>query len=164
MEVRIGFGSDHLGFGLKEHLLQWCLGRGVPVCDFGAYSDAPVDYPDIALRVGEAVREGSIDRAVLVCGTGLGMAIAANKVPGVYAAPVWNVETARRARTSNNAQVITLGALIVDADLACTLVDAWLAAEFQGGRSARKVAKIAAAEQRYGYGSVVNLRLEAQPC
>ena len=154
--MRIGLGSDHLGFALKEHLRQHCSDRGLALSDFGAYSEAPVDYPDIALPVAEAVRGGSIDRAILVCGTGLGMSIAANKVPGVYAAPVCDVQTARRARRSNNAQIITLGAQIIDLDTACAIVDAWLEAEFKGGASARKVAKIAAIERRQWHDAVVS--------
>jgi len=162
--VRIGLGSDHVGFLLKERVRTHCGTRGIPVSDFGAYSETPTDYPDIAVVVGEAVRQGAVDRAVLVCGTGLGMAIAASKLPGVYAAPVCDVETARSARASNNTQIITLGARNVPADLACAIVDAWLHTEFRGGRSARKVAKIAAIERRYLQGTQVDWQSRSWAC
>jgi ribose 5-phosphate isomerase B len=146
--MRIGLGSDHLGFRLKEHLRRHLALRGHDVHDFGVFSEEPADYPDIAFAVADAVRRGAIERGILVCGTGLGMAIAANKVPGIFAAPVTDLATARLARESNDAQIITLGANIVGADLARELVLTWLAAEFRGGASGRKVAKIRALEQR----------------
>lgn len=145
----IGLGSDHLGFDLKQRLQAFLTERGESVHDFGAFSSAPVDYPDVAVSVAGAVRAGRVERGILVCGTGLGMAIAANKMPGIFAAPAADAETARRARRSNNAQIITLGADVVGTDTACAMVDAWLSAEFKGGDSARKVGKIRALEQRY---------------
>jgi ribose 5-phosphate isomerase B len=144
----IGLGSDHNGLALKQRLAAHLAARGYEVQDFGTFSEEPVDYPDLAAAVAGAVRAGRVERAVLVCGTGLGMAIAANKVPGIFAAPVTDVYTARRARESNDAQIITLGADIVGHGLACAIVDAWLAAAFAGGASARKVAKVRALERR----------------
>lgn len=144
----IGLGSDHHGLALKERLRQFLLERGERVRDFGPSSTEPVDYPDIAAAVAEAVPSGLISRGVLVCRTGLGMAIAACKVPGVFAVPVTDVHTARCARQSNDAQIITLGADIVGGNLACAIVAAWLAAEFRGGDSARKLGKIRALEER----------------
>lgn len=145
----IGLGSDHLGSALKEHLRSFLTERGEEVYDFGTFSDEPIDYPDIAVAEAEAVRFGLLERGILVCGTGLGMAIAANKVPGIFAAPVTDLHTARKARESNNAQIITLGAQVVDSERACRIVEAWLTAEFLGGRSARKVSKILALEECY---------------
>jgi ribose 5-phosphate isomerase B len=147
--MMIGLGSDHLGFALKEQLVSFLTQRSEKVHDFGTFSDEPTDYPDVAVAVAEAVQAGLMERGILVCGTGLGMAIAANKVPGILAAPVTDPYTAQKARESNNAQIITLGANIVGRDLACRIVEAWLKAEFRGGPSARKVGKILALEQRY---------------
>jgi ribose 5-phosphate isomerase B len=117
--------------------------------DFGVDEVEVVDYPDIGGTLAEAVRAGEFDRGVLICGTGAGMAIVANKVPGVRAVCVADPHTAERARASNNAQIMTLGSQIVAPTLAMRLVDIWLASEFQGGRSAPKVAKIDALERKY---------------
>lgn len=144
----IGTGSDHFGFELKESIREFLERRGETVHDFGAYSRDPVDYPDTGARVARAVQAGLIDRGVLVCGTGLGMAIVANKVPGVFAAPVTSIELARAARQSNNTHIIALGARVVTPEQACSIVEAWLATPFRGGRSAHKVAKIRAMERR----------------
>ena len=106
----IGLGADHNGYVLKERIRDFLEVSGHPVRDFGAYTGEPVDYPLIAARVAEAVAAGVVERAVLVCGTGLGMAIAANKVPGVFAVTVGDTYTARLARESNDANVLALGA------------------------------------------------------
>ncbi|MBM3501153.1 MAG: RpiB/LacA/LacB family sugar-phosphate isomerase [Armatimonadetes bacterium] len=145
----LAIGSDHRGFALKTRLRQWLQRRWGDVCDLGAFSTAPVDYPDVAIPAAEVVRDHLVDGAILICGTGLGMAIAANKVPGVFAATVTDVATARAARRSNNAQILCLGAESVSFDLAAEIVEAWLTTEFQGGDSLRKLAKIRAAERRY---------------
>jgi len=160
----IGLGSDHLGFALKEQLRSFLTERGEEVYDFGTFSDEPVDYPDIAVAVAEAVRAGLIERGILVCGTGLGMAIAANKVPGIFAAPVTNLHTARKARESNNAQIITLGAQVLPPERAGRIVEAWLTAQFRGGRSAGKVGKILALEERYRQERVTVLAAGGYSC
>lgn len=157
--MRIGLGSDNLGFHLKEQLRSNLADRGDTVFDYGAFSEEPIDYPDIAVRVAEAVLAGIVDRGILVCGTGLGMAITANKVPGIFAASVTDVNTARLARERNAVQIITLGANILGCEAATTIVDAWLSAEFQGGQSTRKVAKIRELEGRYHLQGVPNLVL-----
>jgi ribose 5-phosphate isomerase B len=159
-----GLGSDHHGFALKRQLLRFLAARGEEVWDFGSYTEEPVDYPDVATIVAEAVRCGLIERGVLVCATGLGMAIVANKVPGVRAAPVVDLLTARLARESNDAQVITLGQEIVGADLACELVAAWLEAEFRGGGSARKVEKIRLLEERVQHGPALQVAGGGRAC
>lgn len=140
--LTLAIGSDHLGIELKQELSERVGELGYAVTDFGCAAGVEVDYPDIAITVARAVAAHEFDRAILVCGTGVGMAIAANKVAGVRAASVTDVYSAERASMSNNAQVLCLGALVVGRGLAFALVDRWLAAEFAGGQSARKVAKI----------------------
>jgi len=139
---KVAIGSDQNGFRLKEIIKEHMMAKGVEVVDYGVYDENPVDYPDIALKVAQEVAAGKFDRAVLICGTGIGMAIAANKVPGVRAAQCYDVYSAERSRKSNNAQVITLGALVTGPELAKKLIDAWLESEFEGGRSLTKVEKI----------------------
>lgn len=145
----VAVGSDHLGFELKEVLRRHLEELGYEVRDFGVHGTDPIDYPDVAGEVAEAVRAGEFDRAVLVCGTGAGMAIAANKVPGVRAVAVNDPYTAERARKSNDAQVLTMGSRVVTPTLALHLLDLWLDSEFEGGGSAPKVAKIAEIERHY---------------
>jgi len=140
--MKIAVGADHLGFPLKESIKAHLEGAGHEVVDFGVRDPSPVDYPDVAVEVAGAVAAGTFERAILVCGTGIGMAITANKVPGVRAANVADPYSAERAVKSNNAQVLCLGARVVAPAVADILVDHWLASEFQGGDSARKVAKI----------------------
>ena len=145
----VAVGSDHLGFELKEILRLRLQELGYDVRDFGVSDTSPKDYPDVAAAVAEAVRAGEFDRAILVCGTGAGMAIAANKVPGVRAVAASDPYTADRARKSNDAQIITMGSRITTATTALHLLDVWLASEFEGGGSAPKVAKIAEIERHY---------------
>ena len=146
MSKPIAIGCDDAGYQLKEELKRYLQSQGLEVADYGCDSPEPVDYPDVAVAVARAVADGSHDRAVLICGTGIGMSIAANKVPGVYAANAHDPYSAARARMSNNAQVLTLGARVVGIELAKTLVDVWMKSEFAGGGSLRKVQKIQAAE------------------
>jgi ribose 5-phosphate isomerase B len=150
MTKPIAIGSDDAGFRLKEELKKHLESEGHAVLDYGCASEEPVDYPDVALLVARAVAQGEHDRAILVCGTGIGMAITANKVPGVYASVAHDAYSAAKARTSNNTQVLALGARVVAPELASTLVDIWLRSEFAGGNSARKVGKIEQAEQALG--------------
>lgn len=147
MTKPIAIGSDEAGFPLKQELIRYLEALGVVVRDYGCDSAEAVDYPDVALPVARAIARGEHDRAILICGTGIGMAIAANKVPGVYATVAHDAYSAAKARTSNNAQVLTLGARVVAPELAKTLLRVWLDAEFDGGPSARKVAKISQAER-----------------
>ena len=121
--------------------------KGIEVTDFGPESTDPVDYPDVASKLAKSVSDDPKKRGILICGTGIGMAITANKVPGVSAAQAHDTYSAERARKSNNAQILTLGAKIVGEALAEQIVDAWLASEFQEGRSRRKVDKITALER-----------------
>ena len=144
----VAIGSDEAGFELKARLCEVIRAEGFEVLDYGCHSLEPVDYPDVAFEVAHAVARGEHERGILVCGTGIGMAIAANKVPGVRAAQAHDPYSAERARKSNDAQILTLGARVIGPDLAATLVRIWLRSEFAGGGSARKVAKITAAEER----------------
>ncbi|GAA0444084.1 ribose-5-phosphate isomerase [Acrocarpospora corrugata] len=136
--MKIAMGADHLGFALKETIKAHLGALGHEVVDFGVPDVQEVDYPDIAVEVAREVAAAAFDRAVLVCGTGIGMAITANKVPGVRAASVSDPYSAERARKSNDAQVLCLGARVVGAEVALLLVDHWLAAEFQACGSAAK--------------------------
>ena len=147
--MNIVIGSDHYGLDLKNLLREYIEAEGHICDDLGTYSHDPVDYPDIALKVAEDIAAGKHERGVLICGTGIGMAIVANKVPGVRAAQAHDVYSAERARKSNDAQIITLGAQVIGPELAKLLVDAWLRSEFSGERSAPKVAKIKAIDERY---------------
>ena len=140
--MRIAIGADHNGFDLKNIICEFLKDKKVEYKDFGTYSREPVDYPDIAKIVAEAVARGEFDRGILICGTGLGMAIAANKVRGIRAATCHDVYSAERSRKSNNCQIMTMGAQIIGPELAKMLVDAWLKSEFQNGRSTPKVRKI----------------------
>jgi ribose 5-phosphate isomerase B len=142
MEKKIIIGADHLGLPLKDAIAEHLRAKGWQVEDVGVHAADPVDYPDIALDLSRRVSNEEFKRGILVCGTGAGMAITANKVPGVRAVAVTDPYTAERAIASNNAQVITFGALVTGAPVAKMLVDIWLANEFQGGGSARKVQKM----------------------
>jgi ribose 5-phosphate isomerase B len=148
-KTRIAIGSDHFGLPLKNVIRDYMRSKGYEVDDMGVNSDDPVDYPDVGASVAEAVADGKYSRAVLVCGTGAGMAIVANKVRGVRAVCVQDPYTAERAVASNNAQVMTMGSQIVGPEVAKKLVDIWLAAEYHGGRSAPKVAKMEKLDEKY---------------
>jgi ribose 5-phosphate isomerase B len=145
--MNVALGSDDAGAVLRQAIRSHLEGRGVDVADYGV-DDAAEAYPSVAFRVAELVAAGTHERAILCCGTGIGMAIAANKVPGVYAANCHDVYAAERARKSNNAQVLTLGERVIGVQAALAVVDAWLASEFEAGASAAKVAEIAAREGR----------------
>ncbi len=142
-------GSDHYGLPLKNALRDYLIAKDFQVDDLGVMTDAPVDYPDVGARVAQAVGEAKYDRGILVCGTGAGMAIVANKVPQVRAVCVTDPYTAERARASNNAQIITFGSQVIGVEAAKKLVDIWLESEFQGGRSLPKVNKINQLDEKY---------------
>ena len=146
--MRIGVGADVNGYALKELVKEHLVARGHEVIDYGVESDQDIDYPEVGEPVARAVADGDVERAVLVCGTGLGMAIVANKVHGVRAAPVTDPYSAERAIKSNDARVLCLGGQVVGDNVAPLLVDHWLDGEFAGGRSTRKVDKIKDLDQR----------------
>jgi ribose 5-phosphate isomerase B len=150
--MRVAIGNDEAGFDLKEIIAKHLRERGVDVEDFGVASAQAVegiDYPDVAHRVAGEVAAGREARAILICGTGIGMAITANKVPGVRAAQAHDVYSAERARKSNDAQILALGARVIGPELAKSIVDAFLASDFAGGGSTRKVEKMNAVDASY---------------
>jgi ribose 5-phosphate isomerase B len=140
---RVAIGSDHAGFALKEVLKRYLVDElKVTVEDQGPASDAPCDYPDFAVKVARAVASGRVSRGIMIDGAGIGSAMAANRVPGVLAAPCHDLGTAVSSREHNNANVLTLGAGVVGRGLAIQMVRVWLATEFAGGRHERRVVKI----------------------
>src|SRR6266446_8150089 len=140
--MKIALASDHAGFAEKERLKPLLTDLGLQFEDLGTVSEASVDYPDYARKVAEEVAHGRVDQGLLVCGSGTGMAIAANKVPGVRAAVAWNEEIASLAREHNDANVLSLAARFTPFDELAKIVRAWFAAKFDGGRHARRVEKI----------------------
>jgi ribose 5-phosphate isomerase B len=145
--MKIAIASDHAGFEEKERLKPLLTELGIQFEDLGTGSEASVDYPDYARKVGDEVRSGHVEQGLLVCGSGTGMAIAANKVPGVRAAVAWNEETARLAREHNDANVLALGARTTPNDQLPGIVRAWFAAKFDAGRHGRRVEKITEIEK-----------------
>jgi ribose 5-phosphate isomerase B len=146
--MKIAIAADHAGFALKETLRQWLAAEGHQVSDYGAHSLDSCDYPDFAQPVARDVGEGRADRGILVCSTGIGMAMAANKVEGVRAAPAQSADEVRLTREHNDANVLTLGARYLDEPHAMELIELFLHTEFAGGRHARRVAKIAQLQHR----------------
>ena len=145
--MKIAIAADHAGFSLKEKLRQKLAQDGHEVLDFGTESEASCDYPDFAQPVAREVAQGRSDRGILVCSTGIGMAMAANKVDGVRAAPAQSEDEVKFTREHNDANVLTLGARYVDENRALDLIHIFLNTEFAGGRHARRVAKIAQLEK-----------------
>jgi len=144
--MKIAIGADHAGFALKEQLRGALAAEGIEVEDFGTNSTESCDYPDFAQPVGREVAQGRAERGILVCSTGIGMAMAANKVEGVRAAPAQSEDEVRMTREHNDANVLTLGAKYLDEEHALDLIHIFLKTAFQGGRHARRVAKIAEIE------------------
>jgi len=145
--MKIAIASDHAGFSEKEQLKPLLDELGIQYEDLGTVSTESVDYPDYARKVGDEVAQGKVDSGLLICGSGTGMAIAANKVPGVRAAVAWSPEIASLAREHNDANVLALGARVIPFEELTRIVRAWFAAEFGGGRHAQRVNKIRAIEQ-----------------
>ncbi len=139
--MRIAIGSDHRGFGLKQKIIKMLADSGYSYEDFGCYNEEPVDYPDIALEVARAVIKGGFERGILICSTGIGMSIAANKVKGIRAALCCNVFSALRARRHNDANILCLGAEVIK-DGYDEIVSSFLTGEFEGGRHQRRLDKI----------------------
>lgn len=140
--MRIAIGADHAGYTLKEALVAYMRERGIEVIDFGTHGPDSADYPDYARMVAEAVARRGADFGVLICGTGIGMSIAANKVPGIRAAAVSDVYSARMSRAHNDANILCLGGRVVGPGLAIEILEAWLRTPFEGGRHARRLEKI----------------------
>lgn len=145
--MKIALASDHAGYAEKERLKPLLAELGLQVDDLGTVSEDSVDYPDYARKVAEEVSQGRADQGVLVCGSGTGMAITANKTPGVRAAVAWSEETARLAREHNDANVMAIGARTTPVEQIPGIVRAWFGASFDAGRHARRVEKIEQSER-----------------
>lgn len=146
--MKLAIGCDEAACDLKEVIKSHLLAQGHEVHDFGTFDGAPVLYPDVGIKLAEAVVAGTFERGILLCGTGIGMAISANKVPGIRAAQCHDTFSAERASRSNNAQIITLGARVIGTELAKVIVDHYLKSTFDGGSSAAKVDRIADYEKK----------------
>jgi ribose 5-phosphate isomerase B len=146
MMKRIAIGCDHRGFALKERIMPFLQNASHSYQDFGCYSTDPVDYPDIAQKVGEAVASGNFDQGILICNTGIGISIAANKIKGIRAALCCDVFAAQRARQHNDANVLCLRGENIDTEAALEIVKTFLATDFEGGRHIQRVNKIRALE------------------
>ncbi|MBO8172022.1 MAG: ribose 5-phosphate isomerase B [Bacillaceae bacterium] len=148
--MKIALGADHGGYQLKEEIKQALEGMdGIEIEDFGCDCDQSVDYPDYALPVAEKVASGECDRGILICGTGIGMSIAANKVKGIRCALVHDCFTAKATREHNDSNILAMGARVIGPGLAQEIVKIWLGAEFEGGRHERRIEKIRQIEQKY---------------
>lgn len=147
--MSIAIGADEAAFELKEKIKAYLCSLGYDVQDYGVYTPDPVLYPDVALAACSDIAAGKHERGILMCGTGIGMAITANKVPGIRAAVCHDPYSAERSRKSNDCQVMTMGARVVGEELAKTLVNIWLHSDFAGGGSAPKVERIKQIEQQF---------------
>ncbi len=148
MKKTIAIGCDHGGFSLKEALVPYLRRQGWRVRDFGAFSEVSMDYPDTAAQVARSVGAGRAGRGILICKSGIGNSIAANKIKGVRAALCYNLKAARMSRRHNDANVLVLGALFVSAQKAKKICSAWLKTDFEGGRHRRRLKKIERIEKR----------------
>ena len=145
----IAIASDHSGYELKQQLIPWLRALGYTPVDLGTDSKESVDYPDFAFSAASMVMQGKAEAAIIIDGAGIGSAMAANKTPGVRASMCYDIATAHNAREHNHANVLTLGAGMIDENMAKTIVKTWLQTPWGEGRHARRVAKITAIEQRF---------------
>lgn len=142
----IAIGCDHGGFELKGHIIEYLKGKGIEYKDYGTYSEDSIDYPDCARPVCEAVQNGTAEGGILICGTGIGISMAANKFKGIRAALCSDVYSAKMTKVHNNANIICLGGRVMGREHAFMIVDAWMEAEFEGGRHQTRIDKIHAIE------------------
>ena len=147
MMYTIAIGCDHGGFQLKSAVIAHLENKGYLLKDFGTFSEDSCDYPDIAEAVAEAVADGQFERGILICGTGIGIGIAANKVAGIRAALCHDTFSAHASRQHNDANILTLGQRVVGQGLALDIVDIWLTTDFEGGRHQRRIDKIEQIQQ-----------------
>ena len=145
--MKYAVGSDHGGLELKQAVCEMLKQRGLEVEDFGTFSDDSVDYPDFGAKVANAVAKGEAVSGILVCGTGIGMSIIANKFPGIRAALVHDEFTAQMSKEHNNANILVMGGRILTVEQGVRLAEIWLDTKFEGGRHQNRLLKIAAAEQ-----------------
>lgn len=147
--MKIGIGSDHGGYELKEYIKDFLEEKGIEYIDYGTNSSKSVDYPEYGEKVALAVKNGECDRGIVVCGTGIGISISCNKVAGIRCALCSDTYSAKMSVEHNNAQVLALGGRVVGKDLALEIVSTWLSAKFQGGRHERRINKISDIETKY---------------
>ncbi len=147
--MKIALGSDHGGYALKEAIKKYLDERQLTYVDFGTNSTESVDYPAFGEKVGEAVTTGNCDRGILCCGTGIGISMAANKVPGIRCAVVSDTYSAQMSREHNNANILALGGRVVGEGLALKIVEVWLGTEFAGGRHETRVNLISEIEKKH---------------
>lgn len=147
--MKIAIGSDHAGYELKEKIKAFLKEKNLEILDAGTNNSDSVDYPDYAERVAEAVASDRFDRGIIVCGSGIGVAMTANKIPGIRAAVCNDVESARLSRQHNDANVLTMGGRVIDLKEAKKIINTWLKTEFMGGRHLIRLAKIAKLERKY---------------
>jgi ribose 5-phosphate isomerase B len=145
--MKIAIGCDEAAYDLKIAVIEHLKEKNIDVDDFGAAQGETVLYPDIAIKVAEAIARGEYEKGILMCGTGIGMCITANKVPGIRAAVCHDPYSAERSRKSNDAQIMCMGARVIGTELAKTLVDIWLDCNFSGGRSLSKITRISEYEK-----------------
>jgi ribose 5-phosphate isomerase B len=146
--MQIGLACDHGGFELKEELKAFLKSTGVEAVDMGSFNEESVDYPDLGVLVAEKVSRGEVERGILICGTGIGMSIVANKFPGVRAALVNDLYSARCSREHNDANILVIGGRIIGREVAREIVKIWLSTPFAGGRHQRRIDKITALEKQ----------------
>lgn len=152
--MRIAIGADHAGWALKEEVVRHLRARGYELVDLGTHSTEPVDYPDYSAAVGEAVRSGAAERGILVCGSGAGACVAANKIPGARAAVCHDTYTAHQAVEHDDVNILCLGARVIGVELTREIVDAWVRARFTGeGRHRERLKKVEALEKKYRQGA-----------
>lgn len=147
--MRIAIASDHGGFELKESIIKELLKKCIKTINLGTFSEGSVDYPDFALKVGEAINSREADLGILICGTGIGMSIAANKIDGIRCALCSDVYSAKMARGHNNINVLALGQRVLGNGLAMMIVDTFVTSHFEGGRHRRRLDKIKYIEDNY---------------
>lgn len=148
--MRIAIGSDHRGFSLKEKLIRFLRKEGYKVKDYGTYTAESCDYPGIGYKLSRGVSSGKIKRGILICKTGIGFSIVANKVPGIRAALCYNLESAKFSREHNDSNILVLGSSFVKEGMARKIVKLWLRTEFLGGRHARRIRQIEKIERSLG--------------
>ncbi|WP_010238808.1 ribose 5-phosphate isomerase B [Clostridium arbusti] len=147
--MKISIGSDHAGLPLKQEIVKHLKDEDYEINDFGTFTEKSCDYPDYALKVAEDIKNGNSDLGILVCGTGIGISIAANKVPGIRAALCSDTFSAHACREHNNANILALGQRVVGVGVALDIVDIFLKTKFQGGRHEKRLNKVAEIEAKY---------------
>lgn len=146
---RIAIGSDHAGLELKNFIKDILIQRGIEPIDYGTHEDSSVDYPDFGEQVSFAVARGEVERGILICGTGLGMSIVANKFPGIRATLCHDEYTARMSRLHNDSNILVMGGRVIEREVALKILLTWLETPFEGGRHSRRLDKILKIEKRF---------------